>query len=473
MSWTLLSGLIIGLFAGSLGSYLFLRKYYIPLHQAQKDRLDLEAALAQRLTRQQVQDEYVLREMYDNTLYTLQEKDKQLEAQHTEIRSLDSRLSATSKESELLRQQLAELGQDLRKIHEANREEFRNLAADILKEKSRDFVETNKTAMDHILAPLKTDIGQFRKTIEDTRKEDIQDITSLKKEIESLHRLNSQLSEDAQRLAGALKSDVKVQGNWGEDRLRLILESEGLQQYIDYTREEVHRDTEADRNRRPDFILKLPDGKHLVIDSKVSLNAYVAYFNASEPEEKKGHLRQLVKNINEHIDELSGRNYHSLGSLNTPDFVFLFMHFESALTLALNESPDIFTRALKKKIVLITPSTLVATFKIVRLLWQHENRTRNVEEIFRQCGLLYDKFALFLEEMQSLGNNLKQATNAYDDAMNRLKDGKRKGDTIIGRFETIRNLDARTNKNLPKEIITEMDILFPDDDIKLVNGKDA
>ena len=266
---------------------------------------------------------------------------------------------------------------------------------------------------------------------------------------------------------------MKVQGNWGEDRLRLILESEGLQQYIDYTREEVHRDTEADRNRRPDFILKLPDGKHLVIDSKVSLNAYVAYFNASEPEEKKGHLRQLVKNINEHIDELSGRNYHSLGSLNTPDFVFLFMHFESALTLALNESPDIFTRALKKKIVLITPSTLVATFKIVRLLWQHENRTRNVEEIFRQCGLLYDKFALFLEEMQSLGNNLKQATNAYDDAMNRLKDGKRKGDTIIGRFETIRNLDARTNKNLPKEIITEMDILFPDDDIKLVNGKDA
>ncbi len=473
MSWTLLSGLIIGLFAGSLGSYLFLRKYYLPLHQAQKDRLDLEAALAQRLTRQQVQDEYVLREMYDNTLYNLQEKDKQLDAQHTEIRRLDSQLSATSKESELRRQQLSELGHDLRKIHEANREEFKNLAADILKEKSRDFVETNKTAMDHILAPLKTDIGQFKKTIEDTRKEDIQDITSLKKEIESLHRLNSQLSEDAQRLAGALKSDVKVQGNWGEDRLRLILEAEGLQQYIDYTREEVHRDTEAERNRRPDFILKLPDGKHLVIDSKVSLNAYVAYFNASEPEEKKGHLRQLVRNINEHIDELSARNYHSLGSLNTPDFVFLFMHFESALTLALNENPDIFTRALKKKIVLITPSTLVATFKIVRLLWQHENRTRNVEEIFRQCGLLYDKFALFLEEMQSLGHNLKQATNAYDDAMNRLKDGKRKGDTIIGRFETIRNLDARTNKTLPKEIIAEMDILFPDDEIKLVNGKDV
>lgn len=472
MSLTLLSGLIIGLFAGSLGSYLFLRKYYIPLHQAQKDRQELEAALAQRLTRQQVQDEYVLRDMYDNTLYTLQEREKEIDAQTKEIISLSSRLSAAATETDMLRRQLTELGQDLRRIHESNREEFKNLATDILKEKSKDLTENNKTALDHILTPLKTDIGQFKKTIEDTRKEDIQDITSLKKEIESLHRLNTQLSEDAQRLAGALKSDVKVQGNWGEDRLRLILESEGLQPYIDYTREEVHRDTETERNRRPDFILKLPDGKHLVIDSKVSLNAYVAYFNASEPEEKKGHLRQLVKNINDHIDELSDRNYQGLSGLHSPDFVFLFMHFESALTLALNENPDIFTRALKKKIVLITPSTLVATFKIVRLLWQHENRARNVEEIFRQCGLLYDKFALFLEEMQSLGHNLRQAGNAYDDAMNRLKDGKRKGDTILGRFETIRNLDAKTNKTLPKDIIAEMDILFPEEDVKLINGEE-
>lgn len=473
MSLTLLSGLIIGLFAGGLGSYLLLRKYYMPLYEAQQKKQELETALAQRLTRQQVQDEYVLREMYDNLLYNLGEREKEINSQTKDIISLNSRLSAGAMECDLLRQQLADLGQDLRRIHESNREEFRNLASDILKEKSKDFIDTNKTALDHILSPLKTDIGQFRKTIEDTRKEDIQDLTSLKKEIASLHKLNNQLSEDAQRLAGALKSDVKVQGNWGEDRLRLILESEGLQQYIDYTREEVHRDTGAERNRRPDFILKLPDGKHLVIDSKVSLNAYLAYFNTSEPEEKKTHIRQLVKNIHEHIDELAARNYHTLSGLHTPDFVFLFMHFESALTLALNESPDIFTRALKKKIVLITPSTLVATFKIVRLLWQNENRVRNVEEIFRQCGLLYDKFALFLEEMQSLGHNLRQAGHAYDDAMNRLKDGKRKGDTIIGRFETIRNLDAKTNKTLPKDIITEMDILFPEDDVKLIDGKDV
>lgn len=450
MSVTLLAGLITGLIAGSLGCYLFLRKYYIPIHQA--------------FTRQQVNEEYILRDMYDNLLYNFQEKEKDLEIKRNDIIRLNSQTSALLREKELLDQQLTNFGLELAKMHETNREQFRNLATDILKEKSRDLADTNKTSLDHILAPLKTDIGQFKKTIEDTRKEDIQDITSLKKELESLHKLNSQLSEDAQRLAGALKSDVKVQGNWGEDRLKLILESEGLQKYIDYTSEEVFRDAETERNRRPDFILKLPDGKHLVIDSKVSLNAYVSYFNSGDPEERKSLIKQLVRNINDHIDELSAKNYHSLGGLHTPDFVFMFMHFESALTLALNENPDIFSRALKKKIVLITPSTLVATFKIVRLLWQNENRVRNVEEIFRQCGLLYDKFILFLDEMQKIGNNLRQASLSHDEAMKRLKDGKRKSDTIIGKFELIKELDAKTGKSLPDNIITEMDILFPDDD---------
>ncbi|WP_241559064.1 DNA recombination protein RmuC [Chitinophaga barathri] len=446
MSVTLLSGLIIGLLAGGLGSYLFLRKFFVPRHE-----------LSARLSRQQVDEGFVAREMYDNALFTLNQREQDIKDKEAEVRTRDVQLASLRKEME----QLSGIGLELKKIHESNRQEFMNLASDILQQKSRDFADTNRTAMEHILSPLKTDIGQFRKTIEDTRKEDIQDLTSLKKEIESLQKLNFQLSEDAQRLAGALKSDVKVQGNWGEDRLKLILEAEGLQKYIDYTSEEVHRDTEEERNRRPDFILRLPDGKHLVIDSKVSLNAYVAYFNASDPEEKKAHLRQLVRNITDHIDELSARNYQRLGTLNTPDFVFMFMHFESALTLALNENPDIFNRAMKKKIVLITPSTLVATFKIVRLLWQNENRVRNVEEIFRQCGMLYDKFILFLEEMQRIGHNLKQAGNAYEDAMERLKDGKRKGDTIIGKFEIIRELDAKTGKHLPKEIETEMEIRFP------------
>lgn len=432
---------IAGICAGSLITFIVLRV----LHKARS---------ASFLSREEVSDAYVVREMFDNLQYTLVEREKELKEQEKDIIALHARLSALEKEKDILGQ-----------LQEQNREAFRNLAGDILREKTRDLADTNKTSMEHILSPLKTGIDQFRKTIEDTRKEDIQDITSLKKELENLQRLNLQLSEDAQQLAGALKSDVKIQGNWGEDRLRMILEAEGLQRYIDYHNEAVYRDTEEDRNRRPDFILKLPDGKHLVIDSKVSLNAYVAYFNASDPQERKAHLAQLVRNIQDHIDELSAKNYPSLNGLNTPDFVFMFMHFESALTLALNENPELFNRALKKKIVLITPSTLAATFKIVRLLWQHENRVRNVEEIFRQCGLLYDKFILFLEEMQKVGNSLKQAASAHDDAMKRLKDGKRRSDTIIGKFETIRDLDARTTREMPPQITTDMDIRFPEQDL--------
>src|SRR5690606_22484212 len=180
-------GLVIGLIAGSLGSYLLLRKYYLPTHHA--------------LTRQQVNEEYVVRDMYDNLLYNLQEKEKELESKRNDILRFSNQVSALLKEKE----QMADFGRELARIHEANREQFRNLATDILKEKSRDLADNNKTTLDHILAPLKNDIGQFKKTIEDTRKEDIQDITSLKKEIESLHRLNMQLSEDAQKLAGALK----------------------------------------------------------------------------------------------------------------------------------------------------------------------------------------------------------------------------------------------------------------------------
>ncbi|WP_341843259.1 DNA recombination protein RmuC [Chitinophaga caseinilytica] len=455
MTLTLLSVLIAGLFAGGLGGFLLLRRFYAP-----KDEL------AKRLSREQVDEGYVSREMYDSTLFTLHQRDQELKAQESELRTLTARLAAADKEKE----QLSGLGEQLKKIHESNRQEFSNLAADILRQKSRDLLETNKLSLDHLLTPLQTDIGQFRKTIEQTRKEDIHDLTSLKKEIESLQQLNLRLSEDAQRLASALKSDVKVQGNWGEDRLRLILEAEGLQKYIDYTSEEVHRDHDQQRNFRPDFILKLPDGKHLVIDSKVSLNAYVAYFNTQDPAEKKIHLKQLVRNINEHIDELGARNYQRLGTLKSPDFVFMFMHFEPALTLALNESPEIFNRALSKKVVLITPSTLVATFKIIRQLWQHENRARNVDEIFRQCGLLYDKFILFLEEMQGMGEHINKAGVAYAEAMNRLKEGKRKGDTIIGKLEQIRELDAKTTKSLPRDVANDMDIRFPDDGLKAVHG---
>ncbi len=246
-----------------------------------------------------------------------------------------------------------------------------------------------------------------------------------------------------------------MQGSWGEDRLNMILEVEGLQKYIDYSREESYRDNEQERNRKPDFILKLPNQKHIIIDSKVSLTAYVNYFNAPTAEEKVEYLKQHLRSVTDHINILADKNYQSLAGLTTPDYVFLFMPIESALTLALNQNPEIFNNALKKKIILITPTTLVATLKIVKILWQKENQVKNVE--------------VFIEEMDKIETGLNSANKAHQEAMHHLKSGTKKGNTIIGRFETIKKLEAKTSKQMPAKHLAENNLLDDDDEINILD----
>lgn len=361
------------------------------------------------------------------------------------------------------------MNKEIEALHNLSKEQFKNLANDVLEEKKITFIGENKKELNTILDPFKTDLNQFKEKVEATRKEDIQDMTSLKKEIEALQKLNIQLSDDAKNLATALKSEVKMQGSWGEDRLNMILEVEGLQKYIDFSREEMYRDDEQEKNRKPDFILKLPNGKHIIIDSKVSLTAYVNYFNAPTAEEKVEYLKQHLRSVTDHINNLADKNYQSLAGLTTPDYVFMFMPVESALTLALNQNPEIFNNALKRKIVLITPTTLVATLKIVKILWQKENQVKNVEEIFRQCGELYNKFVSFLEDMDKIETALNSANKAHRDAMYSLKDGTKKGNTIIGRFETIRKLEAKTNKVIPAKFLNEIELLPDDDEVKVLD----
>lgn len=354
-------------------------------------------------------------------------------------------------------EKLETLKTEIENIHSVSQERFKNIASELLEQKKKAFVEENKKELNTILEPLTLNLNQFKEKIEATRKEDIQDLTSLKKEIESLQKLNSRLSDDARDLTNALKSDVKMQGNWGEDRLNMILEAEGLQKYIDFSREEVHRDDEQDRNRRPDFILKLPNNKHIIIDSKVSLTAYVNYYNAESQNDKNEFLKQHLKSVTDHINNLADKNYQSLLGLNTPDYVFMFMPIESALTLAMNQNSDIFNTALKRKIVLITPTTLIATLKVVRILWQKENQVKNIEKIFSTCGSLYDKFVGFIEDMERIDTGIKSISNSYSNAMNKLSEGKRRGDTIIGKFEAIKNLEAKTNKKIPEKYINEIE----------------
>ncbi|MBZ4191304.1 DNA recombination protein RmuC [Niabella beijingensis] len=492
----LLSGIIIGAAIGYLVARKLLAAALIPrsvAEELQKKIGLLEQSNASRLSREEIQQQYVSREaaeLLQENIRVLQEELKdekwavhqhqkellnltreaeqkfskgEVEERDRQILQLNSELVTLKEKEAGLKEKLELFATELEKLHQFSHERFKTLAADVLEEKKKTFLDENKKELSTILEPLRTNLDQFREKVEATRKEDIQELTSLKKEIELLQQLNVQLSDDAKNLATALKSEVKMQGNWGEDRLNMILEAEGLQQYIDYTREEVYRDAAEENIRRPDFVLKLPNGKHIIIDSKVSLTAYVNYFNAADLKTKQEQLRLHIRSVTDHIEKLADKNYQTLAGLNTPDYVFLFMPVESALTLALNQHPDLFEQALKRKIVLITPTTLVATLKVVKLLWQKENQVKNVEEIFRQCGELYNKFVLFLEEMDRVEGALTQASRAHRDAMNHLKEGTKKGNTIIGRFERIRNLEAKVSKQIPGKYLTGLELL-PDDD---------
>lgn len=426
--------------------------------------LKLISESEQKLTREEVEQGYVARNSFDIIRNKLEKAEKDLGENTQIILDLTNKLTEFREQEKNLNEKLTTFKEEIEQLHHLSQEQFKNLASDILEEKKKLFIESNKSELNNILDPLKSDLSTFKRSVEDTRKEDIKDLTSLKKEIESLQKLNVQLSDDARNLANALKSDVKVQGNWGEDRLNLILETEGLQKYIDYTSQGTYKDDDMDRTRKPDFILNLPKGRHLIIDSKVSLTAYVNYFNTENPAEKSKQLQLHLKSITDHIDELAEKNYQSLAGLNSPDYVFLFMPIEGALTLALNTNPEILDRALRKKIVIITPTNLVATLKVVRILWQQENQVRNVQEIFRQCGALYDKFVLFLESMEQVGTSLNGAGSAFRDAMDHLKDGTRKGSTIIGRFDTIKKLEAKTNKSIPAKYLAEIELTSEDEE---------
>jgi DNA recombination protein RmuC len=423
----------------------------------------------QKLTRKEVEDNYVAKDSFDIVNRKLNAAETELEKKEQAILELNSQVTEFEQKEKHLNEKITTFKEELEELHLRSHEQFKNLATEVLEEKKKIFVDENKKELNTILDPFKINLSDFKEKVEATRKEDIQDLTSLKKEIEMLQKLNMQLCDDAKNLATALKSEVKTQGSWGEDRLNMILECEGLQKYIDYTREEMYRDEELERNRKPDFILKLPNSKCVIIDSKVSLTAYVNYFNANTPEEKVEFLKQHLRSVADHIDKLADKNYQTLAGLTTPDYVFMFMPIESALTLALNQNPEIFNTALKRKIVMITPTTLVATLKIVKILWQKENQVKNVEEIFRQCGELYNKFVAFLEEMDKIESGLNAANKAHQEAMHHLKSGTKKGNTIIGRFETIKKLEAKTSKQIPAKYIAEIDLLDNDDDVKVLD----
>ena len=363
--------------------------------------------------------------------------------------SLKVKISAKDQEIIHLQEKIKELIKSKEEQEQRLTKEFENLANKILDQNSEKFKQQNKEQLDLILNPLGKEIEKFKQKVEDTNKDYIQRNSALSQRIESLEKLNLQLSQDAINLTNALKGDSKTQGDWGEIQLEVLLEKSGLMNGVHFSTQGGYRDKEG-KLKKPDFIINLPDNKHLIIDSKVSLTAYENYFNSDGEAAQKSALKKHLESIKNHYKELGSKDYPSLYGINAPDHVLMFVPIEPALMIALQEEQNIYLDALDKNVVLLSTSTLLATLSTIASIWKQEDQKRNVLEIAKEGGLLYDKFEGFVDDLIKIGKNLKNSQNSYQDAMNKLVDGR---GNIIKKVENLKKLGAKTKKSLPQNII--------------------
>ena len=383
-----------------------------------------------------------LNEQAQNSLTAFKEKEAM-------IHDLNWQLSQKATENKNLVEKLQEKSAEIEKNEEKLRTIFKNLANEILEEKTKKFTDLNKTNLEEILSPLRVKIKEFETKVEETYVKESNQRFSLEKEIKNLAELNQQISLDAKNLTVALKSDTKKQGNWGELVLERVLESSGLVKGSEYIREFSTR-TEQGDVYRPDVIVNLPDNKHIIIDSKVSLIAYNDYVNAESQEEREKALKLHLTSIKNHVKLLSDKTYQNLEAFDTPDYVLLFLPIESSFSLAIQTDIEIFNYAWERNVIIVSPTTLLATLKTVASIWKHEKQTQNAIEIARQGGLLYDKFVSFLNDLEKIGSQLEMTKRTYDEAHKKLSSG---GGNIIGKVEKLRELGAKTSKDIPKNMI--------------------
>lgn len=350
---------------------------------------------------------------------------------------------------ESLEEKLKDQKEELSGLQEKFTKEFELIANKILEEKTSKFTDSNKQNIDAILNPLKERIVDFQKKVEDSDKANIARSAQLDQHLSMLRTLNQEITQETKSLTQALRGDSKTQGNWGEMHLESILEKAGLQKDIHYTKE-TNLKTEDGSNQRLDYILKLPDGKHLILDSKVSLTAYSQYNDSDFEEERALALKQHLLSMNGHMKLLGDKDYHNLYGINSPDYVLMFIANEPALTLALREDPALFEKALDKNVVLVSTSTLLATLRTISYIWKQDLQNKNAEEIARQAASLYDKFVSFSDDLIKLGAQMKTATGTYEESMKKLTDGK---DNLIRKTERLKELGVNPSKGINPKLV--------------------
>lgn len=443
--------IILGFALGALLVYFMLksssvsRKSYEELQQnfSQKEadfnRIIAEISAENKAQIQKIAEQQELNERQNSEIKDLQNDKNQLIG-------LKSQLAA---QNESLQQLLDSQKEEIVKIQEEAKLQFENLANKILEEKTLKFTEQNQQNLKNILNPLQEKITDFEKKVENTHKESIDYHAALRQQILGLKEMNLQMSKETLNLTKALKGDSKIQGNWGELVLERVLEKSGLEKGREY---EIQKSftTEEGNRVQPDVIINLPDGKKMIVDSKVSLTAYEKYINEEDDEQKNSFLKEHVSSLKRHVEQLGSKNYQHLYQMESPDFVLLFIPIEPAFAIALNEDTQLYNKAFERNIVIVTPSTLLATLRTIDSMWTNQKQQENAYEIARQAGALYDKFDGFVNDLVKIGKKMDEAKSEYEGAMNKLVDGK---GNLITSVQKLKIMGAKAKKSLPDVLL--------------------
>lgn len=372
----------------------------------------------------------------------LESLQSRFDAQREELLNLQATLKTTD---EKLQNQQTEMDRLQKKFQL----EFENVANKILDINSAKFTEKNNHDMQKLLSPFQDKLNSFEKKVEETYEKGLKDQTDMRSELKRLQELNHKISEEAHSLTKALQADNKQQGNWGEMILDKVLERSGLREGIEFSKQ---HSTENDEGKRyqPDVVINLPEDKHIIIDSKVSLIAYTNCVNSTNPNEQEAHKKDHLQSLKNHVKGLSEKHYSNLKGVNSPDFVLMFLPIESSFSMAVEADNDLYNFAWDKKVVIVSPSTLLATLRTVASIWKQENQTKNTLEIAKAGGDLYDKFVGFVEDMEKIGKNLETTRNSYESAFKKLTAGS---GNLVTKTEKLRKLGAKASKDLPTSLI--------------------
>tara|TARA_B100000780_G_scaffold189160_1_gene133060 strand:- start:2294 stop:3607 length:1314 start_codon:yes stop_codon:yes gene_type:complete len=399
---------------------------------------------------------YVSKVLYESEKQRLLKEEVENKVKEEQIGNLKADVSSKNTLIETLQIKLAEEGMRLEAQQKQLQTQFENMANAILEKKSEKFAEQNQKNIDQILKPLGEKIKSFEESVQDKYVKDQEGRAGLEKQITMLQAANHKISQDAINLTKALKGDSKIQGDWGELQLEVLLEKSGLSKDVHFRTQNSEKDEEG-KEKRPDCIIDLPNNKNLIIDSKVSLKAYEQFINGATEDEKVLFLKKHLESLKNHIRDLASKNYPKLYSINAPDYVLMFVPIEPALISALQEDPEIFNLALSKNIILVSTSTLMATMRTVSFIWQQENQKKNVLEIARQSGALYEKFCGFVTDLDGVGKAIETATKKYEAAQSKLHSGR---GNLISSVEKIKKLGAKTNKSISQELLDKSETEF-------------